>query len=302
LDLSKVRLYKNDEEKRGCIGCMTALLPIGISIGVIAVYYSVLFANIEKITLMPGSAQATLMLGGIVVGATLLVVFIRKALKGYETPPAPLPPSVRLLTNYRARMKRPYLISGMCCASAVAISQRFAYSDFIHCFFWAILFIFLVDLRLGYKRARSLDRALTVLQFTGSPIHWQFAPELWQQWIEAEVARIAPQPAGRRARNLRKLLVAAACEAYFGEWGYSCAGSYASWSEFRCRLVSASIDTTLPRCIFFTFHKVEGHDSRNLRSFDEVQTVPIPPGGEADLAVLQWQLQSRCPEARVTLV
>jgi hypothetical protein len=99
---------------------------------------------------------------------------------------------------------------------------------------------------------------------------------------------------------LRKLLSSAPPSASFGPDGYACAGTYTNWAAPDCFLLSATRDNSGPSRLAFVFRKTEP-SGRSFRTFDALQTVPIPPGGESDLAALQRQLAARCPEASVRL-
>lgn len=105
----------------------------------------------------------------------------------------------------------------------------------------------------------------------------------------------------RDAKNVpgrvRRRLMSAPPEAYFGAGGVFADGVYTQWLTAGNYLLSAGIDERAPRSLTFVFEVLAaGQAPSEVR-----QGVLIPPGAEADIATLATALSAACPSARIAL-
>ncbi len=130
----------------------------------------------------------TVILGGLVA----LVVILRAVT---IPKPAPLPAHIRVQTTRRDQALRPirYWAAGFAAVAAIAFLLPGVAKPMLLSFDGAFLLMVGLLILANYLGARTADRALTQLA-TDAAIRWQFSPELWQAWIEAECAAVAAAP------------------------------------------------------------------------------------------------------------
>ena len=157
------------------------------------------------------------------------------------------------------------------------------------------LLLTLVLVPVMYVTARRFDVSLSALEFAPW-VHWQYTAEQWQQWSDVQVARsnVAPQA-------LRKRLLKAAPEVYFGHDGVFCDGIYTNWLTLNTYLLAATVDDRPPRSLLFSFEKIVPAMYGQNPVTAIQQSVLIPTGVESDLARLQRELILRCPKAKIAL-
>jgi hypothetical protein len=80
-----------------------------------------------------------------------------------------------------------------------------------------------------------------------------------------------------------------------------CNGVYTTWVGISVYLKSASVDQNQPRSLFFVFEKYVPNPYGGSTTMPINQVVPIPAGGDADVARLQQELTARCPKVRIAL-
>jgi hypothetical protein len=97
-------------------------------------------------------------------------------------------------------------------------------------------------------------------------------------------------------RRYRSLLTAAP-EAWFGDEGLFCNGTYMPWILSGRYLLKATFATDPPAHLTLMFQSFNGSSSTIL-----TQRIPIPPEHASDLQLLQQKLKSHCPSASVHLV
>lgn len=97
-------------------------------------------------------------------------------------------------------------------------------------------------------------------------------------------------------RRYRDLL-AAAPEAWFGDEGLFCNGTYMPWILSGRYLLKASVDNDPPTHLNLIFQSFNGSSSTTT-----TQRVPIPAEHVSDLPRLQQKIKSQCPTASVHLV
>ncbi|HTV79171.1 MAG TPA: hypothetical protein VMF03_13000 [Steroidobacteraceae bacterium] len=116
-------------------------------------------------------------------------------------------------------------------------------------------------------------------------------------FIELAAAEERRAPA-RLARRLK----AAPPEVWFGHDGMVCDGHFYVWIDSHVHLSSAQIDWRPPRSVCFVFtRRVTGAYGAPVTG-TVTQNVLIPAAvGAEELAVLQQQLRSRCPNAEIRL-
>jgi hypothetical protein len=102
--------------------------------------------------------------------------------------------------------------------------------------------------------------------------------------------------------RLASRLKAAPGDVWFGRDGLVCDGHFYTWIDTSVYLQSARIDWRPPRSVCFVFSNI-GSGAYGAPAMTTVtQNVLIPPAvGTDDLATLQRQLRSRCPDAAVKL-
>jgi hypothetical protein len=105
----------------------------------------------------------------------------------------------------------------------------------------------------------------------------------------------------RAPETLRAALLKANPEAYFGRDGLYCNGIYTTWVGISVYLTSAAVDHNPPRSLYFRFEKYIPNPYGGSPTLSIDQIVPIPAGGESDIARLQQELTSRCPKAQIAL-
>jgi hypothetical protein len=214
--------------------------------------------------------------------------------------PPQLPRSARWVTYYRSRLKVHLAVFAILLAVTclIVLEAPDAVPTLTAGLCLASVY-YLVALPVIYCKARNRDRAITVLQFTGSPIHWRFETALWQQWISSELE--SREGISERAKKrLRKKFSRAPAEVYFGERGYCCGGVYTVWNESACTLKNALLETASPARLLFVFRKLKV-EAKSWSFSGEVQTVPIPAGRESDIVRLQEKLSEWAPTAEVRL-
>jgi hypothetical protein len=156
----------------------------------------------------------------VVVGSTLAAVIVFGALslifiiQAVTTPrdeklATALPPSATLVHDHRKKVykwaKRLAIFLAVCGILGLLIPGDAGYIP------WGLggfaLFMGLIMLPVGYVTARNFDRSLTALEL--SPwVHWQYAPEQWKQWTDAQVERLkATPPTFIMKRDWRKLVL-----------------------------------------------------------------------------------------------
>ena len=97
--------------------------------------------------------------------------------------------------------------------------------------------------------------------------------------------------------RVRRRLMNAPPEAYFGAGGVFADGVYTQWLTAGNYLLSAGIDERAPRSLTFVFEVLAaGQAPSEVR-----QGVLIPPDAEADIATLATALAAACPTARISL-
>ncbi len=96
-------------------------------------------------------------------------------------------------------------------------------------------------------------------------------------------------------RRYRRLL-AAAPEAWLGDEGVFCNGTYMPWILSGRYLLKATAAMDQPARLTLVFESFNGASSRQI-----TQRIPIPDGHLADLPALQQKLNAHCPTASVHL-
>jgi len=97
-------------------------------------------------------------------------------------------------------------------------------------------------------------------------------------------------------RRYRRL-PAAAPEAWFGDEGLFCNGTYTPWILSGRYLLKATSASDPPPRVTLVFQSFSGTTSTLI-----TQRIPIPDDHITDLPVLQQKLNSRCPTASVHLI
>ena len=97
-------------------------------------------------------------------------------------------------------------------------------------------------------------------------------------------------------RRYRRLLIAAP-EAWFGDEGLFCNGTYMPWILSGRYLLKATVASDPPAHLTLIFQSFNGSASVLV-----TQRIPIPPEHASDLRILQQRLESHCPTASVRLV
>jgi hypothetical protein len=100
--------------------------------------------------------------------------------------------------------------------------------------------------------------------------------------------------------RLRRVLSSAAPEAFFGDAGMFADGVFVEWQTIGSYLIDAALDERVPRGLAFLFEKYTVGSSGG--TIEERRNVLLPPGAEADVALLQMKLSALCPKAEVALV
>lgn len=91
-------------------------------------------------------------------------------------------------------------------------------------------------------------------------------------------------------------LLAAAPEAWFGDEGVFCNGTYMPWILSGKYLLKATAAMDRPARLILIFESFNGSSSNQI-----TQRIPIPDGHLADLPALQQKLSAHCPTASVHL-
>jgi hypothetical protein len=86
-------------------------------------------------------------------------------------------------------------------------------------------------------------------------------------------------------------------DTWIGPDGLLCTGDYAPWTLSVYRLVRAEAPADLPSRLVFTFKKTSFGDATS----EEVMSIPIPVGHQADLEVIERKLRALCPAAEINL-
>jgi hypothetical protein len=97
-------------------------------------------------------------------------------------------------------------------------------------------------------------------------------------------------------RRYRRLL-SAAPEAWFGDEGLFCNGTYMPWILSGRYLLKATAANATPACLTLIFQSFNGSSSSLV-----TQRVPIPDQHASDLPLLQQKLKAHCPTASVHLI
>ncbi len=114
---------------------------------------------------------------------------------------------------------------------------------------------------------------------------------------------LAAWEARRTPEKLRRQLLNAAPDTYFGPDGMLCDGALCSWLGVDVYLVSVSVDANPPRSLSFLFEKIVPNPYGAPQTVTIAQSVLIPPDCEpSDLSLLRTALAARCPSAKIAIV
>jgi hypothetical protein len=91
-------------------------------------------------------------------------------------------------------------------------------------------------------------------------------------------------------------LIAAAPEAWFGDEGFFCNGTYMPWILSGRYLLKATAQMDQPARLMLIFESFNGSSSTQI-----TQRIPIPDGHITDLPMLEQKLNAHCPTASVHL-
>jgi hypothetical protein len=119
--------------------------------------------------------------------------------------------------------------------------------------------------------------------------------------VTAAMLEFAAWEARRAPEKLRAKLSKLTPEAYFGQDGLYCNGTFLTWIDMSVYLTSASIDTRPPRSLLFCFDKIVFNPYGPTQTLRINQNVLVPADGEGGIARLQQELTQRCPAAHIEL-
>lgn len=113
----------------------------------------------------------------------------------------------------------------------------------------------------------------------------------------AGVIALANRDGETAPRRVRRRLMNAAPEAYFGAGGVFAGGVYTQWQTFGDYLLEGAVDERRPRSLVFRFeHIVPGASGT---STEVRRSVLIPADADGDIARLKTALSAECPSARI---
>ena len=142
----------------------------------------------------PGVA-ACIMVVTIVVDTLALIFIIQAVTVPKESRPAALPHSVRLVTTNRRKI---YIWLKVLGVLVLAFALGGLVPGVVRIISLTLggmtLFLAVILLPVFYYSSRGLDQSLTATELNPW-VHWQYAPEQWQQWAGVQADRLRATPA-----------------------------------------------------------------------------------------------------------
>jgi hypothetical protein len=220
---------------------------------------------------------------GLCLFATMALIWVIMKL---STPSTALPPTVRMVNVHRAKLV-PWLQRAAWITLAFAVLGVLLPGDakyLVLTFGGMFVFLAIILLFAGNIAAVEFDRSLTLVE-EHPWVHWQYTPDQWKAWTEAEVTRAAAKPPQLMWRRdwprLCIPLVAIAIGMFAfnpGPWLFDTLAVLASWAFILGLIELAKVsDRAVPRRL------------RSLLSKVPPEAYLGPGGVYADGVYTQWQ-------------